>query len=133
MIIRFFIFLLTLNALSPITGFACVSTNVSTMPKAMISDVQDVQRITHEQSVSPVSMTSTASQVHCNNSSMMDTRIDKACDSACCVNCIAVSTLLITSPADIALLAAASSLKPISGTTTFYTRYLSPELQPPLI
>ena len=130
MIIRFFILLLTLNALSPITGFACIGMDVSTMPKAIINDVQSV---THEQSVSPVSMTSTASQEHCNNPSMMDTRIDKACDSSCCVNCIALSTLFITSQADITLLAAVSSLKPISGTTTFYTRYFSPELRPPLI
>jgi S-formylglutathione hydrolase FrmB len=93
-----------------------------------------VQRTNVDTATNNISTTIIASsQMHCNNPNMMNMDSMQAmdCDSGCCANCVSVSVAL-TTPVSVLFLPTLS-IQPVSGTMSFYTRSISPELQPPLV
>ena len=117
--IRLLILLITLNALSPMTGLSCSGASISSKVITF-----DVQHLTKKQTSSDM-----LSQAHCNNPSMMDSK--RACHSSCCVNCLAVPAMTTTIHCD--LFHTFSPIKPIAHLAFFYTRYFPPESPPPLV
>lgn len=119
--IRLLILLITLNALSPMTGLVCSGASI---PSKVITF--DVQNLTKKQIPSD-----RLSQVHCNNPSMMvtDSKID--CNSSCCISCTVLSTMLTNARCD--SFHSFPSVKPITHLTFFHTRYSPPESPPPIV
>lgn len=126
--IRILILLITLNAIFPVAGSASVCASNMSEASAAIDGEHDSLHSQHESA-------STSSQSHCNHPDMSCNDHDMAsamhCDSGCCVSCLGVSATLPTSLPD--LLSPITSIKPVSGYINFYTRSISPELQPPLV
>ena len=122
--IRLLILLITLNALSPSTGLACLC--ASEMKAEWVSNMQYTNN-TRENSIATVSPT------HCNNPSMMNAMQEQTmnCDAECCADCLSISPVLFTSFSTLSL--AAISTQPILAYINFHSRSLTPELQPPLV
>lgn len=120
--IRLLILLMTLNALFSGVGFACVG--ASDLSKAQSSTVQVLTSETQSSSIT---------QQHCTNSTAMDAMQMQVmdCDSTCCISCLGMSAVPISLLVD--LPSVVLSLQVHSGTIHFYTRSISPELQPPLV
>lgn len=137
--IRILILLITLNAIFPVAGFASMC--ASNMSNASMSEMKNTSdnlnhQVTHDTLQSQHETAITSSQMHCDDPSMacyesdMDmTAMD--CDSGCCVSCVGASAALTTPT--IQLLSPTVSTKPVSGYINYYTRSISPELQPPLV
>jgi hypothetical protein len=126
--IRILILLVTLNALFPTAGLACVSKTSANMSTVSITtSIGEAQGLTADNaSHHPSATISVSSQMHCDDPmQVMD------CDSGCCANCVSISIAL--TPSSSVLLSPMLASKPVSSSVNFYTRHTSPELQPPLI
>jgi len=135
--IRILILLITLNAIFPVAGIAsvCASDRSSTVSMKMHSVANASVTQTQESPQGNLQETIALSdQSHCNDPQMScndQTMNSMNCDSGCCVSCLGVSAAMTT--ASTVLLSPTVSIKPVSGYINFYTRSISPELQPPLV
>lgn len=127
--IRILILLIALNTAFPLAGFASVcASNMS-----MVSSDINVSSLSDHQDSQQENMVTT-SQMHCHDPSMScnDQDMDAMnCDSGCCVSCYSTSMTMLTAFPILQL--SSVSNKPASGYINFYTRSISPELQPPLV
>jgi hypothetical protein len=72
-------------------------------------------------------------QIHCDNCTTMgmDDMANMNCDAGCGVSCLASPLAMTSNP--ILIPSGYGFSKPVSAGFNFYTRSLSPELQPPLV
>lgn len=131
--IRILILLVTLNAIFPAAGIASICAPNKT--ESLMSTTNNVSD-THHQN------TSVSTQKHCNHPGMsgscdmegMDNIAETTqtydCDSSCCTSCLGISAILdYTHNVSVSH---SLSMIPIPGYITFHTRFISPELRPPL-
>ncbi len=143
--IRLLIVLITLNAIFPIAGIASVcasnTSKVSTISSSsMTASTTSTDKADHDAmqaGTAPENTASSTMKMHCNDPDMACYDSDKDgfmqsmdCDSSCCNNCLGVTAAITMTPSQ--TLPYTPSIKPVSTYLTFYTRSISPELQPPL-
>ncbi len=130
--IRILIFLMALNTIFTPVSLASVcapdrgqnSSLLEHQPVDKLNDVVDVanDNIIHMQA-----------QIHCENCTTMsmDDMASMNCDAGCGVSCLTSPLAMTSNP--ILIPSSYGFSKPVSATFNFYTRSLSPELQPPLV
>jgi len=133
--IRILILLMALNTIFAPVSFASVC--ASDMSK---SHNEEFRSASQQSTLSVSSSTQhflndnamVMSQVHCDHcNNMSDSMQAMDCDTECSISCLSISVALPSALS--AVFSQPDFSKPVSGYVNFYTRSISPELQPPLV
>lgn len=127
--IRFLILLMVLNTLFTPVSLASVCApdrgqNSSMLDHQWEDKINDV--VNHDN-------IDIQAQTHCDNCTnmSMDDKANMNCDAGCGVSCLTSPVAMTSNP--ILIPSSHGFIKPVSSKINFYTRSLSPELQPPLV
>jgi len=133
--IRILVLLMALNALfTPVSFAAACASNMG--QSSVLSS--NLTSSTHSVTVEQNSIQQHAQmQNHCDNCTTMNhagmsDMLMMDCDTDCSVSCAVASPVAITATS-LSFANVFNFTKPVSGTLSFYTRTISPELQPPLV
>lgn len=128
--IRILILLMALNSIFTPLSIASVCASDSTLLSVNQTPAQQVQAETLQVDGVMQHM----SQIHCDHCKMNDmngSMQSMDCGSDCSLSCLSI-TLALTPSSSLTLLHTGFP-RPDSGAFAFYTRSISPELQPPLV
>lgn len=138
--IRILILLMALNAIFPAAGIASIcasnkteslisSTN-SLFDASVIADTHHHQNrsVSTQKNCDHPGMSGSCDMERMGN--MAETTHTADCDSSCCTSCLGISAIL--DHTHNVSVSHTLSMIPVSGYVTFHTRFISPELRPPL-